>query len=1788
MQKLFKFLTILSAILSFNVTMVMAQYCYPKAIAKPSTYNMYIDRVRLGDIDSQYYNDTCYTDYTQWGPRTLLTRGAAFTMTLNAGPTIYYNYMYYAAWIDYNNDEDFSDAGESLGQYKTTVQNAEFTLSFTVPAGTPIGKARMRVRCTYSAAAITVDPCLTYSYGEAKDFIVGISDFLKVATGIPSAGENNIKFFNMGGDNDYDLIMHDEYTSTVPLRFYTNNGTGTFSLYDYINGDLPDLDNDNLTFNLCDLNNDNALDIMFTYKRSDGTPKTVYFQKSGSLLTEISTGIADLSWGSTEAADFNNDGRQDIIICGKGADNLPHTYIYQNTQAGFILANSKLKPLNGHVAVADYDNDSDIDILLTGSDRYGNTNAILYRNDNNFKFTEIYTNLYKFSYGNKPKFGDFNDDGRLDLICGKVYRNDGNDIFTEILFEEGYDARNSIHWSDIDNDGKLELLGTDDWGTVVYKYNGVDSFLLNIEIIGCEGNDIADVTGDKKPDLFSNEYPNTFIFRNQAASANSMPAPPAVLSSSIGDSGFYSVTLRWKPGTDDKTPRNGLTYNLRVGTTSGGNQILSSMTSAVTNYPLLKPGLGNVYFNYSWFLMDLEPGKYYWSVQTVDHSGLASPFSTEQQFTILAPLTSTSFLVQGKTNAGGAGADFNGDSDMDLIIRDSLLTIQNQTSLNTYSYVKVRRNCEIIDIKDMNNDNLPDIISKHVKIFNVETKDSLSIFINNGNFTFRVLNLDSISVTSVAAADFDNDGDIDILAHDRGYYLYDCTANLTYKRTKLPISGILYYNSLSAIDIDKDGDHDFIISGRESLNSNGKSFTYIYKNDGKKNFTFAQSIVPGIGPSSFGATAFVQITLPSDMTWNDLNFDGYPDLLLTGDDEYRNNTCQIFLNDGTGQLLLTSLTPRPADKFSPAWTDFNTDGFLDLIMPKIGWTIDNTIYFNDNNNGYYGFANTVDSLIPAMYIKAIDVDQDKDKDIICTYKIPIGVDSYRPETRIYSNTNNFVNQAPTPPTILTSVIDSFTVNLSWNKGWDKLTGTEGLTYNLWVGTTSSKPDIVSPMSNLTTGYRFVENIGNVGTNLAWSLKNLPLGKYYWSVQAIDNSLTGSSWAPVGEFELSSLTADFSNDLVCLGFETHLFDQSVSTNPITSWKWDFGDGSYSTVQNPVFRFTKAGNNIVKLIVESAVAKDSIVKNVYVKPVPAAAFTNNIVCAGLPTTFTNSTNANGLTISEWHWDFGDLSGSNVQDPGTHGYLIPGSYKTILVAVADNSCSDTTSNIVEIGTIPTAAITSSGSPEFCSGDSIQLTNSYVDTYNYNWQIEGIDITGATNSSYIVKRSGSYTVKITNPIGNCISVATPVNVIVNEKPISQVISIIGSDNFCDGGSATLTVDQNPNLNYSWKLNGGSVGSDSNKLEVRSTGKYNLIVTNEKKCSVSSYNTIDIVVNSLPVVSAVTPDGATEFCSGGNVTLSVTFNPAHSYSWRNETGPLNEFTSSYTAITTGKYQLEVTNTYGCITKTTPVNVTVKPLPSKPSIASSNYVTGQCPPTDVKVKLATQEVSGYTYQWLKNGVAYPDKTLSYIEENLLQGVYAIETTLNGCKTLSDNFSISYAAAPEIPKINAKGPTVWYLATQFKSYKYYKWYYNDQLISGANRYIYVANKKLGTYRVEVANENLCYTSSADKVIPTTKSEMTDFNIPPEYLISDGQDISESIKIYPNPTTGLFTIEMDNDISGELNISIATQTGKEILKIKLMKSIGHFQTQVDLSGQPNGMYIINLLIDKYSATRKLVVE
>lgn len=88
--------------------------------------------------------------------------------------------------------------------------------------------------------------------------------------------------------------------------------------------------------------------------------------------------------------------------------------------------------------------------------------------------------------------------------------------------------------------------------------------------------------------------------------------------------------------------------------------------------------------------------------------------------------------------------------------------------------------------------------------------------------------------------------------------------------------------------------------------------------------------------------------------------------------------------------------------------------------------------------------------------------------------------------------------------------------------------------------------------------------------------------------------------------------------------------------------------------------------------------------------------------------------------------------------------------------------------------------------------------------------------------------------------------------------------------------------------------------------------------------------------------------------------------------------------------------------------------------------------------------------------------------------------------------------------------------------------------------------------------------------------------------DSQNPFSNLRIYPNPTPGLFNIEMDNTIMGELWIDIFTEQGSKILKIKFLKEMTQFITQIDLSVQPSGMYLIGLQLEDHSTSRNLLVE
>ncbi len=128
----------------------------------------WISKVQLESINNTSGANGGYVDFTAHS--TDLNKGSAVTITITPawGGTVYNEG--YAVWIDYNQDGDFSDAGELVFS-KAKSKDTSISGNFTVSSGATLGTTRMRVSMKYDG---TPTACETFGYGEVEDYGIEI------------------------------------------------------------------------------------------------------------------------------------------------------------------------------------------------------------------------------------------------------------------------------------------------------------------------------------------------------------------------------------------------------------------------------------------------------------------------------------------------------------------------------------------------------------------------------------------------------------------------------------------------------------------------------------------------------------------------------------------------------------------------------------------------------------------------------------------------------------------------------------------------------------------------------------------------------------------------------------------------------------------------------------------------------------------------------------------------------------------------------------------------------------------------------------------------------------------------------------------------------------------------------------------------------------------------------------------------------------------------------------------------------------------------------------------------------------------------------------------------------------------------------------------------------------------------------------------------------------------------------------------------------------------------------
>nr|WP_319372975.1 leucine-rich repeat protein [uncultured Methanobacterium sp.] len=216
-----------------------------------------------------------------------------------------------------------------------------------------------------------------------------------------------------------------------------------------------------------------------------------------------------------------------------------------------------------------------------------------------------------------------------------------------------------------------------------------------------------------------------------------------------------------------------------------------------------------------------------------------------------------------------------------------------------------------------------------------------------------------------------------------------------------------------------------------------------------------------------------------------------------------------------------------------------------------------------------------------------------------------------------------------------------------------------------------------------------------------------------------------------------------------------FNETSLNNP-TSWAWDFDNDSVidSTLQNPTWTYSTAGNYSVKLTATNSVGSDDEVKTGYimvnVDPLPVANFTATPVSGYAPLTVQfNDTSSNSPKL--WAWDFTNdgMWDSTLQNP-TWTYNTPGNYTVKLTVFnLDGSDEEVKTNYITVNEVVTPVADFTASPvNGVNPLTVQFTDtSSNDPTSWSWDFDNDGVIDSTlqNPTWTYSAVGNYTVKLT-----------------------------------------------------------------------------------------------------------------------------------------------------------------------------------------------------------------------------------------------------------------------------------------------------------------------------------------------------------------------------------------------------------------------------------------------------------
>ncbi|QEC42242.1 PKD domain-containing protein [Pseudobacter ginsenosidimutans] len=441
------------------------------------------------------------------------------------------------------------------------------------------------------------------------------------------------------------------------------------------------------------------------------------------------------------------------------------------------------------------------------------------------------------------------------------------------------------------------------------------------------------------------------------------------------------------------------------------------------------------------------------------------------------------------------------------------------------------------------------------------------------------------------------------------------------------------------------------------------------------------------------------------------------------------------------------------------------------------------------------------------------------------------------------------------------------------------------------------------------------------------------GTYIVKLTAVDaNGCQGVYTDPL-PVRISGPTIGFRSDYTTVCPRTNITFTDTSSANILRYRWDFGDGSTSTQQNPVHAFQGTDGNTFRIKLEVTDANgctDSVVRNDYVilkTPKPALDIEDTTtICPPLQTKFFNRSQ----DYESFYWDFGDGGASSLDEPD-HFYNGFGTYTAKLYVIGIGGCLDSVSRIVRV--IDPAANTNVNFSPTSACDTLvvdfTITTPDYTSFTFNFGDGASDNTQSKNLQHMYTAPNNYrpTITLRDNMGCQVT-----------RGFASTVQILGAEvlfgmdrkRFCDEGQIFFTDYTRPRfdpiLSREWNFGDGITSTEdhpSHRYTEPGTYYPTLTAVTGAGCSSVMVDTVRVFRTPAPLI-----DGGPTVCINSELPLRATLQvPDTAITWKWEPGGNGETsTVKYGASGTYTVRLQATNLLGCSGNTS-TEIQVPPLP---------------------------------------------------------------------------------------------------------------------------------------------------------------------------------------------------------------------------------------------------------------------